>query len=1013
MAKQQDLLIKIQADTAKARKEIESISKNIKQLSSESDKVGKTSSGIEKVSKSYGGLSKTISSVVAGLSTLAIGIEAVQFAKLASEAEQSADAFDRVFSEMGLSAEEEFNKIKEASFGLIPKQAIQQSAVTAVSLGVPIGKLSELMEVARAKAREMGTDAKSAFNDLATGIGRGSPMILDNLGLTIKLGDANDAMAKSLGKSVEELTKQEKALALTNAVIEAGADSIERYAEAGLSSKEEFQQLQATFEDLKVELGNGLLKILVDLAKETNAWLDSLDPESINAFSEGIGKIGEGLIGILKTVNLLNDIALPDILFGEDAGLLGTVAEGWGKIGDLVSRATDEFDAVFSSMDQLEEQASKVDSLARAVKEFAGVEEELNGLESSLKKVYQENQKLIDKWSGSETELYREALYKLQEEQYKILDSLESIAKKKDTFKNVTDSAEDATDATKKLTEVTTEYSEENKRAIGEFYKDRLAESKKTLSELLSDEKKLTKDISDAHKKLAQELEKISSERFKSDLSYTDRIREAYQSTMSETQKFRDNELRADEKLALAEEALKNKQYDQYETYISQYDKLKSASISKEIRGGELVSKTKEQQQKDTIALIKQEYDLQKQYLDQKTKDAQTAHDLTVAQAEAERAGVQATLEAYKIMIDVMKQMVEATTGKKVEIDTSSLDKLIHKAEASNTLIESLENRQTKIGVDSSNLDIGKQKIEELRQITLNGITLDVKPNTTPASFGIKKFINEFDAEGNLIGIKVNPLWEEAKLILQGGITEAENTPIKKKLQIDTKEITDVEDEINAVEKQDVKVDVVPETQEFDNLDKELEDAIADVDAEVEIKPNTEEVDIVKEQLGETTVSDHEFQPDASDVYKVISDITKDTFSTHTIYVKQVNARADGGLIPQRLATGGVFGGSGRVPGYDPTDSDRVNAYLTGGEFVIKRSAVDMYGVAFLNALNNMKLPKIKGYATGGLVDGKQSLNSPQLRPIQLNVGNNSFDMLAPNDVAIAMMQHIENQGGM
>ncbi len=161
----QELLIKIKADTGNATKEINRLNKEVNKLTKSNAKFAKTSKGVNAVNKSFAGLGKTLGGLVTGYAAFAAATKALEFTKMAADAEQAADAFERVFTDMGLVAEEEFAKIKEASMGLIPEAAIKQSAVTAASLGVPVGKLAELMEVARAKAREMGTDVTSAFND--------------------------------------------------------------------------------------------------------------------------------------------------------------------------------------------------------------------------------------------------------------------------------------------------------------------------------------------------------------------------------------------------------------------------------------------------------------------------------------------------------------------------------------------------------------------------------------------------------------------------------------------------------------------------------------------------------------------------------------------------------------------------------------------------------------------------------------------------------------------------------
>ena len=78
-----------------------------------------------------------------------------------------------------------------------------------------------------------------------------------------------------------------------------------------------------------------------------------------------------------------------------------------------------------------------------------------------------------------------------------------------------------------------------------------------------------------------------------------------------------------------------------------------------------------------------------------------------------------------------------------------------------------------------------------------------------------------------------------------------------------------------------------------------------------------------------------------------------------TVMAEVVQARATGGLI-QRLATGGS------LPGYG--GGDRIPALLEAGEFVIRKEAVRMFGSGIFSALNNLRLPEIPRFATGGAV---------------------------------------------
>lgn len=224
--------------------------------------------GMKKAEQSSKGLSGTLQTLksnwLAATAAITGAVIALQkawnMAEAAVQFEQSRQAFASMATSMGADAEKLYTTLREKSAGLIDEKSLTESANRAMSLGIPVEKLGELMDIARAKARDMGISTTQAFNDIATGIGRGSPMILDNLGLIMKVGAANEAMAAKLKKSVDELTDKEKKMALLNATIEAGSEALERHDLALLTNNEKMQKLKATVTDLQLVMGQGLIR---------------------------------------------------------------------------------------------------------------------------------------------------------------------------------------------------------------------------------------------------------------------------------------------------------------------------------------------------------------------------------------------------------------------------------------------------------------------------------------------------------------------------------------------------------------------------------------------------------------------------------------------------------------------------------------------------------------------------------------------------------------------------------
>lgn len=129
------------------------------------------------------------------------------------------------------------------------------------------------------------------------------------------------------------------------------------------------------------------------------------------------------------------------------------------------------------------------------------------------------------------------------------------------------------------------------------------------------------------------------------------------------------------------------------------------------------------------------------------------------------------------------------------------------------------------------------------------------------------------------------------------------------------------------------------------------------------------------------------------------------------------------GSIQSAFSAGGGqgFAFGGPVRGQGSSTSDSIPAFLSNGEYVVRASAVQKYGVGLLNALNAMRIDphSFARFANGGLVDALAPLMPAPLRfaegdlvpaansmrPINLTIGADSFaGLLAPDDVAKKLM---------
>lgn len=158
-----------------------------------------------------------IAGVVMGVTQLAK--QAADLSKVGAAADRAGEAFER---RLGGDATAALEKLRVASQGTISDIELMQSATRAQMLGVAddAETMAGLLEVAAKRGRDLGMSTADAFSDIVTGIGRLSPMILDNLGIVMDAKTTYETYAESVGKTAEALTDIEKRQALVNRVLQ-------------------------------------------------------------------------------------------------------------------------------------------------------------------------------------------------------------------------------------------------------------------------------------------------------------------------------------------------------------------------------------------------------------------------------------------------------------------------------------------------------------------------------------------------------------------------------------------------------------------------------------------------------------------------------------------------------------------------------------------------------------------------------------------------------------------------
>jgi len=223
-------------------------------------------------------LTVPIAAVGAGITKLAVD---------ASKTQAVRAAFEQMTAGIVDSSDEFLSAVKKATVGTLSQYEILTSANRALSL---IGKdvfkdfqtdFTTMAEMVRKSARATGYDINYLWDSLILGVGRGSKLILDNLGITTDITKAQEEYAKQLGKSRDELTATEQKTATLNHVMELLHEKYDSVQLSGTTAAEKMQELRATFKDMRDEVGAELAPALGDLIGELTPLMKSILPSLV------------------------------------------------------------------------------------------------------------------------------------------------------------------------------------------------------------------------------------------------------------------------------------------------------------------------------------------------------------------------------------------------------------------------------------------------------------------------------------------------------------------------------------------------------------------------------------------------------------------------------------------------------------------------------------------------------------------------------------------------------------
>jgi len=285
-----------------------------------------------------------------------------QVAKLGGEMQAVKTAFDRLADSGQL-----MNELKRITGGTVSELELMKAAVKASNFQIELSQLPKLLEFATLRAQQTGQSVDYLVESIIMGIGRKSPMILDNLGISLvrlreklKGVGAESATVAQMTKVVGEIAEEE--LGKMPGFANNAATAIDRLSASWTNLKTTIGQSGA-LERLFNDLAKGMDQMSGDPLAKTIALLERLNKV------EGLGFAGSRYPSINQKTGIFNsfrtikeEIAL---LIEENNGLNVSQKDLEERFGISSKRAQEYVDIIKSLNAEFTKTKASRDAAAR------------------------------------------------------------------------------------------------------------------------------------------------------------------------------------------------------------------------------------------------------------------------------------------------------------------------------------------------------------------------------------------------------------------------------------------------------------------------------------------------------------------------------------------------------------------------------------------------------------------------------------------------------------------------
>lgn len=312
-----------------------------------------TSKKLDSISKKFKRFAGDIALAYGAKKVVEAGARLVE---LAAKAGQTKTALNNMIAEFGITADQLLNDLKRVSGGTVSEMDLMTQAGTALSLNLKPKEIVSYMEVARAAARATGQETTLMFQKMVVGMARQSRLRLDDLGIIMEVGEANKRHADSIGKTVSQLTEQEKRQAFANEAMRQGAILVKRVGVSVMSDAEKLQKMNAQWQDTQVAIGKFIM-VGADVPTVLDFWIERFETATdwLEKIVGGFNDLNEmSLNEIIKEERKLQDSTWRAIKLADD--LRERNEKIYGDVTNWTAKTVKQYNKAYARQTELENQ---------------------------------------------------------------------------------------------------------------------------------------------------------------------------------------------------------------------------------------------------------------------------------------------------------------------------------------------------------------------------------------------------------------------------------------------------------------------------------------------------------------------------------------------------------------------------------------------------------------------------------------------------------------------------------